>query len=418
MTAITLGKGQNGFNLSQFAFASLVSGGAYLTNPFGSFDTWMSTTYMTQLYNDGARVFRYGVDPAPFVVNPGMTGTYLGPIFDGLAKLLNVGKFKVILDFHAQDDSKVPGYKAADILADPVKFAALIEAEKQTAVALQTFHPNAPVALGILNEVPGDKPNWPTQAKQITSAIRTAVGPGLTLVVGGDNWAGPVGLQKINPTQFDSNIIWDVHSYLWQPITHQATAPSAMGPDSCIPYLSRISLPRNVAEKAVVIARAKANIDAQIWGPISNGAALKTQVDDFMRIWFDDGYGADLRIDYDPVAAWAANYGVPSNRIHFGEVGIWGDSGGKQGADLASRVNYLKAHREQCDARGYSFTVWDLCNPNTAWRCNSAVGVNDIEPSIKAALFGMPKPLPHPAPPTVLTPGTYTVPSGSTITVA
>ena len=371
--------------------------GHYLREPFSA--GWPSiaeavpSAFLVHLKEAGFNAVRLVVDPAPLLLetNEPEFKRLLGLVVDGVAYIVHSG-LRCIVDIHPSLTPMVHGYGAKDLLDGPgPKFGRLMNVEAQLAAELANRFSAAAVALELYNEPPRNSflfgaRSWSMHLKQLYGSVRRAA-PELTLVLSGDDYGSVDGLIALDPGAFDENTVYSFHDYHPMVFTHQAVRDPAVG--FGIQYVHRLAFPPDPAAKSLAIKDAMNRVSADINLSKSQRADLSKKLTRVLNAYFEGPQDLNwIEARVKKAVRWAASHGIQTDRIFWGEFGVWGDINGIQGADMQSRANYLATVRKLAESLEIGWGVWELTNPNTAWSISAQSGESrTIDDTLKAALF-------------------------------
>lgn len=224
---------------------------------------------------------------------------------------------------------------------------------------------------------------WPAQLDALRAAARKAA-PTLTLVLTGGRSGGLEGLERLDPVPFagDPNIIWTFHYYEPMAVSH-AGQPWDDGPQR---YLTHLPYPASLVDDAVaghLLSAARSDIAANVKDKAKRRELEKGVVSALADYRASDAGPASLAADFRRVSDWAAENGIPPQRILLGEFGVFQDA-----ADPASRRALIEATRTAAEASGFAWAVY-TAGLTQAGQSFAVIGDNRtlaIDPAIADAL--------------------------------
>ncbi|MCB1487061.1 MAG: cellulase family glycosylhydrolase [Bauldia sp.] len=313
---------------------------------------------LDSLGNAGFDFIRLTVDPGPFLQFTGAHRDELDAILVGEVRQFIAHGFAVIVDFHP--NHQVPAYTGESILRLPggSLFNDYVALMRRTAGLLDPM--KADVALEFMNEPPiGYDPLtrriWQQTVELIYAEVRAA-SPGLALVISGARSGEYDGLVELDPRPFDSNVLFTFHYYRPHTFTHQGFMSPALPVRG---YITSLPYPSSNVDAEEVMATVEDNVRADSsLGPGEQQAMLAEAAKTVDAYVAGDYDRSRIATDFDAVTAWAGKYGIAPSRILMGEFGVMRTYGRYHGADPVSRGNWLRDIREEAEAHGFPWAVW------------------------------------------------------------
>ena len=111
------------------------------------------------------------------------------------------------------------------VLSNPEAFDTYCRFAGQLAKHLTDTRPAARVALELFNEPRASSnasaPSWPELQQVLYTKVRAAAGPGLLLLLTGDDYSSGAGLSRLQPVDDGTPVAYGFHFYGPSPFTHQ-----------------------------------------------------------------------------------------------------------------------------------------------------------------------------------------------------
>lgn len=229
----------------------------------------------------------------------------------------------VIVDCHPDDDFK------EHVFEKPGYDAAFTEWWSQLAGALKGTDPEM-VFFEVMNEpVNPDTARWMTIQSRTLLAIRNQA-PDHTVVVGPSRWTGVDDLLAMQPYS-EGNLVYNFHFYDPSHFTHQG---ATWGWDKW-QFMKGVPYP--------VTAESVATMIDTVQDPQAKAALVDLGKDTWTRTTARDRLAK--------VAAWAKKHNVPVTCNEFGTY--------KAFSPRESRLLWIKDVREELEAAGIGWTMWD-----------------------------------------------------------
>jgi endoglucanase len=347
----------------------------YAKDPWAGGRNWtddMPERLLNAIVVAGFDGLRLAIDPGPMLADTDEARlNYLTSQIISAVDIFTSRQLKCVVDMHISGTpSSVSGWGIEDLIdgISGSKFQRLVAVEQHLAGVLNERYHSSDVAFELFNEPPPpvkflEKTAWSVQLKYLFDAVRSDA-PELTLIVTGNDFGSPKALIRLEPSQFDTNTMFSFHCYDPMEFTFQSIPQM-----EDLSYIHRLAFPPNPLNQVADISAAKAAISSDSSLSWIDRIRLENQVTRRLSDYFNTPHDATwIGTIHKPVSTWADNHGVARNRVILGEFGAWGDTGASLGADLASRANYLRASRENAEALGFNWSVWDLDNKGASWR--------------------------------------------------
>jgi len=268
---------------------------------------------LSALRRAGFDFVRFAVDPGPFLQWQDSRRDALEQMLLREVRLILSHDLSVIVDFHPSDMH--PDYVGEKIAAgvDAPLFRQHLALLTRTAATLGAL--NSPrVALELMNEPPPRASAWRPMREAAYAAARGAA-PQLLLVLDGGEDGNLDGTITLDGYPSDPNILFSFHYYRpWQ-FTHQGMAGMAAQYLTDVPYPAA-ARPIQESVAATMATIAAAALDP----PLKQQTIVKARKD--LEAYRGSAFDrATIVADFDRVARWAREHGVPAGRVLLGEFG-------------------------------------------------------------------------------------------------
>lgn len=309
-----------------------------------------------------ANIKNLGFDFVRFTINPGIFIASRDQRFEELLGILrtNIERLyaaglNVIVDLHPS--SNADDYSPERIV-DPSPsnrlFPRYVEMVAGIARFLSTMGDR--VWFELMNEPeiygPQGPARWRVLALQLAQAAR-AEAPNLTLVVDSSEMASWRALAQFEPLPASLGpIVYTFHYYSPAMFTMQTEIDSSK-------YITGMDWPPDPSRMQATIARARARIMADTeLAPSQRERVAREQQRNIEEYYNDPHTLADVRSDFDAVAAWADRHQIARSSVLLGEFGCIRTHWRYTGADEPSRERWLETVRREAEARGFPWSVW------------------------------------------------------------
>ena len=309
-----------------------------------------------------ANLKQAGFDFVRFTLDPGIFMASRDQRFEELLGILrnNIGRLhaaglNVIVDLH-------PSFNAdaynPERIVDPSPsnrlFPRYVEIVAAIARLLSTMGDR--VWFELLNEPeiygPQGPSRWRGLVLQLAQAAR-AEAPDLTLVVDSSEMASWRALTQFEPLPASLGpIVYTFHYYSPARFTMQTEIDSAK-------YITGMEWPADPSRMQATIARARARVMADTeLAPSQRERAAREQQRMIEEYYNDPQTIADVRSEFNDVAAWADRHHIPRSSVLLGEFGCIRTHWRYTGADEASRERWLETVRREAESHGFPWSVW------------------------------------------------------------
>jgi endoglucanase len=174
----------------------------------------------------------------------------------------------------------------------------------------------------------------------------------LLLVLDGGEGGNLEGTTTLDGFSGDPNILFSFRYYQpWQ-FTHQGLAGMAAQYLTDVPYPARVR-PMQESNDATAATIAAAPL-AAAQKPQAKTTA-RHDLESYRASAFDR---ATVAGDFDKVARWAREHGVPAHRIILGEFGAMNNAQRGLPTRQAERLRWFSDVREEAEARGFAWAAW------------------------------------------------------------
>jgi endoglucanase len=329
------------------------------------------------LRQDGFDFVRFAVDPGPFLQWQDQRREYLERMLLSQVRLILSNDLSVIVDFHPSDMN--PDYLGEKIAAGPdtPMFKAYLRLLARAATLLNGLK-SSRVALEIMNEPPPRAQAWRPMLDAAYATIRKQA-PTLLLVLDGGDGGNLEGTTTLDGFSGDPNILFSFHYYQpWQ-FTHQGLAGMAAQYLTDVPYPARARpMQESIDETAATIAAAPL--------PASQKLQAKTTARDDLESYRASAFDrATIARDFDKVARWARDHGVPAQRVILGEFGAMNNAQRGLPTRQAERLRWFADVREEAEARGFAWAAW-VHSGSVGFSLVTRDGSTEIDPGTLRAL--------------------------------
>jgi len=316
---------------------------------------------------------RFAVDPGPFLQWQDQRRDYLERMLLSQVRLILANDLSVIVDFHPSDMH--PDYLGEKIAAGPdtPMFKAYLRLLARTASLLNGLK-SSRVALEIMNEPPPRAPAWRPMLDAAYATIRKQA-PTLLLVLDGGDGGNLEGTTTLDGFSGDPNILFSFHFYQpWQ-FTHQGLAGMAAQYLTDVPYPARARpMQQSIDETAATIAAAPQKLQAK--------TTARNDLESYRASSFDR---ATIARDFDKVARWAREHGVPTQRVILGEFGAMNNAQRGLPTRQAERMRWFSDVREEAEARGFAWAAW-VHSGSVGFSLVTRDGSTELDPGTLRAL--------------------------------
>lgn len=329
----------------------------YVWPPFAGAPYQLAAATLDEIVARGFTFVRLTVAPSIFMAADAARRAELADIVMSRVDRFLAAGLEVLVDLHPVREN--PAYPPERLTAAHAPEA---EAYAQVVKALARVLGQRPVrrvALELMNEPhpddAGGAERWQIQQAELYAAARQQA-PDLALVVCGANWSGGRELTKLNLAPYrGGNVLFTFHYYSPHLFTHSG-APAAV-PDR---YVEGLPWPPDPTRAGEVTQLTLARIAADAGLSPSEKANVSTQAQRALAKYFTQTGGeARVNRDFAEVADWAANQGVPTDRVLLGEFGVYHRSG-ETPAARADRLAWLETVRRAAESRGFGWAIWVL----------------------------------------------------------
>jgi endoglucanase len=323
--------------------------GSFVFPPFSYSEAAFARELKT-LRQVGFDFVRFAVDPGPFLQWQDSRRDYLERMLLNQVRLILSSDLAVIVDFHPSDMN--PDYLGEKIAAgaDAPMFKAYLRLLARTATLLNGLK-SSRVALEIMNEPPPHAPAWRPMLDAAYAAIRKQA-PTLLLVLDGGEGGNLEGTTTLDSFSGDPNILFSFHYYQpWQ-FTHQGLAGMAAQYLTDVPYPARARPMQESIDATSATVAAAPLAAAQ---KLQAKTTARNDLESYRASSFDR---ATIASDFDKVARWARDHGVPAHRIILGEFGAMNNAQRGLPTRQAERMRWFSDVREEAEARGFAWAAW------------------------------------------------------------
>jgi hypothetical protein len=303
---------------------------------------------------------RLSVDPGPFLAADASQRAELEQRLSAAVAAIRQAGLDVIVDFHPI--RMVKDYAADRLEADANGlFDAYIGMVRRAArlLAPQADH----VAIEVMNEPQlgynyKQISQWQGMAERLYDAVRSEA-PAMTVILTGGRGGSYEGLLNLDPGKFDQNVLYSFHYYL--PYVFSMQGVQHTTPNARIwAYTVGLPYPAKPEELARYWAMIGARIEAADLKP-GETDEIKANGRKQIEAYFNgQGTRAAIAADFDKVRLWGRTHGIPPERIYLGEFGATQKIPGKDGGSPDDRARWLKDVREEAEARGFRWAMWNL----------------------------------------------------------
>jgi len=329
------------------------------------------------LRRDGFDFVRFAVDPGPFLQWQDQRRDYLERMLLSQVRLILSNDLSVIVDFHPSDMH--PDYLGEKIAAGPdtPMFKSYLRLLARTASLLNGLK-SPRVALEIMNEPPPRAQAWRPMLDAAYAAIRKQA-PTLMLVIDGGDGGNLEGTTTLDGFSGDPNILFSFHYYQpWQ-FTHQGLAGMAAQYLTDVPYPARARpMQESIDETAATIAAAPLAASQKLQAKTT----ARNDLESYRASAFDR---ATIARDFDKVARWARDHGVPAQRVILGEFGAMNNAQRGLPTRQAERMRWFSDVREEAEARGFAWATW-VHSGSVGFSLVTRDGSTELDPGTLKAL--------------------------------
>jgi endoglucanase len=332
---------------------------------------------LKELRRLGFDFVRFAVDPGPFLQWQDSRRDQLDRMLIAKVRQILASDLAVIVDFHPSDMH--PDYLGENIAAgaDALLFQDYLRLLARTAAALDALK-SPRVALELMNESPVRARIWRPMLDAAYRTVRTAA-PKLLLVLDGGEEGNLEGTTTLDGFGGDPNILFSFHYYRpWQ-FTHQGLAGMAAQYLTDVPYPARARpIEQSIEETAATIALAKLAPAQKLEAKEKAREALAS----YRASAFDR---ATIKDDFDQMARWARDHGVPMHRVILGEFGAMNNAQRGVATRQAERLRWLSDVRAEAEARGFAWAAW-VHSGSIGFSLVRTAGSPELDPGTVVAL--------------------------------
>lgn len=352
-------------------WAPLDQDGTYRWPPYRSEQEWLSGArpltdwppgdQFERIRAMGFDFVRLSVDPGPLAASDGDTRQQAIAVLDRAVRQISAADLKVVFNLHGV--SQVPQYGMDMIYggADSQGVTEYRAMVRDVAVMLAGIGVDR-VAIEPFNEpayYPCDASgteDWQRIMADTVADIR-AVSTDLTIVATGACGGSITGLVDLDPSFDDPNMLYSFHMYEPHSFTHQRL-------DDTESFASGLPWPASEGSPAVAIDTLRSFMDRAGIGAARQARNL-LEVQPIVAEYFAEDWGPrQLQERFGEALSWADKHAIGSDRLFMGEFGaILMTPDGRMGAFNADRLRYLTAVREQAEAHGIPWSIWEYTNP-------------------------------------------------------
>jgi hypothetical protein len=335
------------------------------------------TNELKALRRAGFDFVRFAVDPGPFLQWQDSRRDALDRMLLAKVRQILACDLSVIVDFHPSDMH--PDYLGAKIAADadaPL-FQDYLRLLARTAASLAALH-SPRVAIEIMNEPPPRERVWRPMLGAAYRTVRDRA-PTLLLVLDGGEDGNLEGTTQLDGFAGDANILYSFHYYRpWQ-FTHQGLIGMAAQYLTDVPYPARARpIEESIAATEATIALAKLAPSQQRQAE----AAARDALESYRASAFDR---AAITDDFDKMARWAREHGVPAQRVILGEFGAMDNAQRGLATREAERLRWIADVRKEAEAHGFAWAAW-VHSGSIGFSLVAHPGSAELDPAVLAAL--------------------------------
>ena len=314
---------------------------------------------LARLRQAGIDFVRLPVDPGPYLAFPGERHERLMRELIDAVELAHEQALSVIVNLHPNGATHhfTPANMVGDVGA-PL-FTRYLSLVRDLAARLGRLDPRR-VAFEPLNEPPQKcgALDWTLMQSELMRTARTAA-PQLTLIASGACGGMIAGLEPLDPTLDDDNVIYTFHFYEPYVFSHQG-APW-MSSEPMYRYLNAVPWPSAAGSKQETLAAVAARMAADTTTPAAEKREIAATIERVLNQYFDARPDrAWLERWFARVTAWADHYGVARAQILLGEFGALRTDERYVAAAAADRARYIRDVREVCESCGMPWAFWNL----------------------------------------------------------
>jgi len=336
----------------------------YKWPPFETENYKISDEELSRLKTMGFDFLRVTADPSIFLASAAdkpRRQLLTRLVLDTAHRLIAAG-FKVIFDLHpvAVNPDYAP-LKLVEKIDSPV-FAAYAQLVERLAGALHEL-PHEQFAFELMNEPWLDShveiARWQPMLERLHARARAGSAT-LPLVLTGAQWGSPKALMQLDLRPFKgSNVLYTIHYYDPHTYTHQGV----QGDEGA--FLAGLEWPAAPDNIATVRDAAFARIDATKKPP-AEVAQLKAMTRKLLSDYELTAHNQDrMRSNFETVARWAANEGIPPSRIFLGEFGCVVSA--HQQPLGEGRIRWLRAVRDAAQKCEFAWAYWGYKGYGGMW---------------------------------------------------
>ena len=239
------------------------------------------------------------------------------------------------------------------------------------------------VAIELFNEPPSGLPEgaWAGTFLPDLYEVTRAAAPGLTLVLGGDDYSSLSALAGLDPATYDANVLWTAHPFIPAPAALQGFTGDQYQ------YVTGLHFPPQPARRAAAISAMSASVNADgSLTPQQKSATIAGLTSD-LDSYFETPEDAAWIADQCAVAAgWASENDLPASVVYIGEYGVTRVNAGYQGAAQRDRVNLYGALSAAASGAGFRSSAIHLDTIDYGVTRASGAAIGAFDPQILAAI--------------------------------
>jgi endoglucanase len=322
---------------------------AFVFPPFDQSTTALGNEFKA-LRRTGLDFVRLAVDPGPFLQFQGARRDRLDDMLMERVRLILSSGLSVIVDLHPSDLHEDYTAEALTRSIDAPVFQAYLRLLARTAGLLDRL-PSRGVALEVMNEPPVSPGRWQPMLDAAYGAVRERA-PHLPLVLDGGDEGGTEGILGLGKFAADPAALLSFHYYDPYQFTHQGAPWVAARYLADVPYPA---LGRSLKDALDASAALIATSDLPSIQKSSAILDARQRLESYRKSAFDRGTIAQ---NFDRIARWARDRGVPADRIILGEFGARRQDGPLGQARNAERAQWIGDVRAEAEARGFIWAAW------------------------------------------------------------
>ena len=305
---------------------------------------------LQELRRAGFDFVRLAVDPGPFLQFQGARRDQLDQILIDRIELILSSGLSVIVDFHPSDLHDDYSAEALTRGIDEPIFQDYLRLLARTAALLGRLQSRR-VALEIMNEPPVPPAHWEPMLAAAYTIIRDRA-PHLLLVLDGGDEGSAEGLRALDQFSKDPATLLSFHYYDPYQFTHQSAPWNAARFLADVPYpaLAR-PLQDSLDASAAMIAAGDLPSPQKLLASLD----ARQQLESYRKSSFDR---STIARNFDHIAEWARDHGVPTDRIILGEFGAKKNDRRAEETRDAERAHWFRDVREEAEAHGFIWAIW------------------------------------------------------------